>query len=109
MSRVALITGVIGQDGACLAEFLLARACEVHGVKRRSSMIKTDRIDHLYSDPNDGDPKFRTHWQISGRSEIAFPERAKPGLEYVRTWSLLRDFWILIMTVHAVALKRGAH
>ena len=48
MTKVALITGVTGQDGAYLSELLLAKGYEVHGVKRRSSLFNTDRIDHLY-------------------------------------------------------------
>src|SRR6201987_3024484 len=51
--KVALITGITGQDGSYLAEFLLTRGYEVHGVKRRSSLFNTDRIDHLYHDPHD--------------------------------------------------------
>jgi GDPmannose 4,6-dehydratase len=51
-SKVALITGVTGQDGAYLAEFLLKKGYEVHGLKRRSSLFNTDRIDHLYQDPH---------------------------------------------------------
>jgi GDPmannose 4,6-dehydratase len=60
--RVALITGVTGQDGAYLSEFLLAKGYEVHGVKRRSSSFNTQRIDHLYTDPHLGDPAFRLHY-----------------------------------------------
>ena len=52
--RVALITGVTGQDGAYLAEFLLDKGYIVHGVKRRSSSFNTARVDHLYEDPHDG-------------------------------------------------------
>ena len=52
MSKVALITGVTGQDGAYLAEFLLAKGYIVHGIKRRASSFNTDRIDHLYQDPH---------------------------------------------------------
>src|SRR5471030_3233108 len=52
MSKVALITGVTGQDGAYLAEFLLEKGYQVHGVKRRASSFNTDRIDHLYQDPH---------------------------------------------------------
>jgi lipopolysaccharide/colanic/teichoic acid biosynthesis glycosyltransferase len=48
-------------------------------------------------------------WQVSGRSDVGFPERAVMDLEYVRNWSLLQDIWILIMTVPAVLLRRGAH
>ncbi len=56
MPRRALITGITGQDGAYLAEFLLEKGYEVHGVKRRSSLFNTDRIDHLYQDPHDRRP-----------------------------------------------------
>jgi GDPmannose 4,6-dehydratase len=60
--RVALITGVTGQDGAYLSEFLLAKGYEVHGVKRRSSSFNTQRIDHLYKDPHQGEADFRLHY-----------------------------------------------
>lgn len=60
--KVALITGITGQDGAYLAEFLLKKGYEVHGVKRRSSLFNTDRIDHLYHDPHDPDVKFKLHY-----------------------------------------------
>jgi GDPmannose 4,6-dehydratase len=59
--KKALITGVTGQDGAYLAEFLLARGYEVHGIKRRSSLFNTDRIDHLYQDPHEPDRRFILH------------------------------------------------
>jgi GDPmannose 4,6-dehydratase len=59
--KKALITGITGQDGAYLAELLLEKGYEVHGVKRRSSLFNTDRIDHLYQDPHDQDPKFFLH------------------------------------------------
>ncbi|HEY4297586.1 MAG TPA: GDP-mannose 4,6-dehydratase, partial [Paraburkholderia sp.] len=51
--KVALITGITGQDGSYLAELLLAKDYDVHGIKRRSSLFNTDRIDHLYRDPHD--------------------------------------------------------
>ena len=57
-NKVALITGITGQDGAYLAEFLLDKGYEVHGIKRRSSSFNTDRIDHLYKDPHETDRKF---------------------------------------------------
>lgn len=60
--KKALITGITGQDGAYLAEFLLKKGYEVHGVKRRSSLLNTDRIDHLYHDPHEPDVKFRLHY-----------------------------------------------
>ena len=59
--KFALITGVTGQDGAYLAELLLAKGYEVHGIKRRSSLFNTDRIDHLYQDPHEKDRSFILH------------------------------------------------
>jgi GDPmannose 4,6-dehydratase len=61
MSKKALITGVTGQDGAYLAEFLLDKGYQVHGVKRRTSLFNTDRIDHLYQDPHDPNRRFILH------------------------------------------------
>lgn len=58
----ALITGITGQDGAYLTEFLLAKGYEVHGVKRRSSLFNTHRIDHLYQDPHDPDKRLILHY-----------------------------------------------
>jgi GDPmannose 4,6-dehydratase len=60
--KKALITGITGQDGAYLAEFLLSKGYEVHGIKRRSSLFNTGRIDHLYQDPHDPDVRFRLHY-----------------------------------------------
>lgn len=62
MSKVALITGVTGQDGAYLAEFLLNKGYTVHGIKRRSSLFNTDRIDHLYKDQHEKQVKFFLHY-----------------------------------------------
>src|SRR5277367_3603001 len=59
--KTALITGITGQDGAYLAEFLLKKGYEVHGIKRRSSLFNTDRIDHLYHDPHEPNVKFKLH------------------------------------------------
>ena len=50
--KKALITGITGQDGSYLAEFLLEKGYEVHGIKRRSSLFNTDRVDHIYEDPH---------------------------------------------------------
>ncbi len=61
MKKVALITGITGQDGAYLAEFLLEKGYEVHGIKRRSSLFNTDRIDHLYQDPHIENRTFILH------------------------------------------------
>src|SRR5476651_1622094 len=60
--KTALITGITGQDGAYLAEFLLKKGYAVHGVKRRSSLFNTDRIDHLYHDPHEPNVKFKLHF-----------------------------------------------
>jgi GDPmannose 4,6-dehydratase len=61
-NKVALITGVTGQDGAYLSELLLNKGYEVHGIKRRSSLFNTDRIDHLYQDPHVKDQRFKLHY-----------------------------------------------
>jgi GDPmannose 4,6-dehydratase len=60
--KKALLTGITGQDGAYLAEFLLHKGYEVHGIKRRTSLFNTGRIDHLYQDPHDRDLRFRLHY-----------------------------------------------
>ncbi len=60
--KIALITGITGQDGAYLAEFLLKKGYMVHGVKRRSSLFNTERIDHLYHDPHEPNVKFKLHY-----------------------------------------------
>lgn len=60
--KVALISGITGQDGAYLAEFLLAKGYDVHGIKRRSSSLNTDRIDHLYQDPHEANVSFHLHY-----------------------------------------------
>ena len=62
MSKVALITGITGQDGAYMAEFLLKKGYEVHGIKRRSSLFNTDRIDHLYKDPHEEKVNCHLHY-----------------------------------------------
>src|ERR1700754_820102 len=62
MAKTALITGVTGQDGAYLSELLLKKGYIVHGIKRRSSLFNTDRIDHLYQDPHETDVRFKLHY-----------------------------------------------
>jgi GDPmannose 4,6-dehydratase len=62
MTKKALITGITGQDGAYLAEFLLNKGYEVHGIKRRTSLFNTDRIDHLYEDPHTRNRRFILHY-----------------------------------------------
>ena len=60
--KTALITGITGQDGSYLAEFLLKKGYEVHGIKRRSSSLNTDRIDHIYQGPHEKTPRFKLHY-----------------------------------------------
>ena len=62
MAKTALITGITGQDGAYLAELLLDKGYEVHGIKRRASSFNTDRIDHLYKDPHERNVRMRLHY-----------------------------------------------
>ena len=62
MTKRALITGVTGQDGSYLAEFLLEKGYEVHGIKRRASLFNTQRIDHIYQDPHEPNPKLKLHY-----------------------------------------------
>lgn len=62
MTKIALITGITGQDGSYLAEFLLEKGYEVHGIKRRASLFNTERIDHIYQDPHTPNPKLILHY-----------------------------------------------
>ena len=62
MTKIALITGITGQDGSYLAELLLTKGYQVHGVKRRASSFNTDRIDHLYQDPHEKDVRLKLHY-----------------------------------------------
>jgi GDPmannose 4,6-dehydratase len=62
MTKTALITGITGQDGSYLAEFLLEKGYTIHGIKRRSSMFNTGRIDHIYQDPHNSSPKLKLHY-----------------------------------------------
>ena len=61
-SKIALITGITGQDGSYLAELLLEKGYVVHGIKRRASSFNTTRIDHLYQDPHESDPRLVLHY-----------------------------------------------
>ena len=61
MQKTALLTGITGQDGAYLAEFLIRKGYTVHGIRRRTSLFNTDRIDHLYSDPHELGGKLVLH------------------------------------------------
>jgi GDPmannose 4,6-dehydratase len=82
--KTALITGVTGQDGAYLAEFLLAKDYEVHGIKRRSSLFNTGRIDHIYQDPHHPNPKFILHYGdlTDSSSLIHIVEKVQPDEIY---------------------------
>jgi len=84
MAKKALITGITGQDGAYLAEFLLKKGYEVHGIKRRSSLFNTNRIDHLYQDPHDKNPKFFLHHGdlTDSSSLIRIIQEVQPGEIY---------------------------
>lgn len=82
--KKALITGVTGQDGAYLAEFLLKKGYEVHGIKRRASLFNTARIDHLYQDPHEGQRKFILHHGdlTDSSSLIHIMEKVRPDEVY---------------------------
>jgi len=71
MEKKALVTGITGQDGAYLAEFLVEKGYEVHGIKRRTSLFNTDRIDHLYQDPHQpGTRLFLHHGDMTDSSSL---------------------------------------
>lgn len=84
MSKTALITGVTGQDGAYLAEFLLAKGYIVHGIKRRTSLFNTDRIDHLYRDPHESDRRLVLHYgdMTDSSSLIRIVQQVRPDEIY---------------------------
>jgi len=82
--RKALITGITGQDGAYLSEFLLKKGYEVHGIKRRSSLFNTNRIDHLYADPHAESPRFVLHYGdlTESSSLVRIMQRLQPDEIY---------------------------
>jgi GDPmannose 4,6-dehydratase len=82
--KKALVTGITGQDGAYLAEFLLDKGYEVHGIKRRSSSLNTDRIDHLYQDPHDPDRRLFLHYgdMTDSLSLVRIMQRVQPDEVY---------------------------
>lgn len=84
MKKVALITGITGQDGAYLAEFLLKKGYIVHGIKRRSSLLNTDRIDHLYQDPHVNERHFILHYgdMTDSTSLIRIIQQVQPSEIY---------------------------
>ncbi len=84
MKKVALITGITGQDGAYLAEFLLGKGYEVHGIKRRTSLFNTDRIDHLYQDPHEQNRRLILHYgdMTDSSSLVRVVQMVQPGEIY---------------------------
>ena len=80
----ALITGITGQDGSYLADFLMAKGYEVHGIKRRSSLFNTDRIDHLYQDPHVERRRFILHYGdlTDATNLIGIMQRVQPDEVY---------------------------
>jgi GDPmannose 4,6-dehydratase len=94
MSKVALITGITSQDGSYLAEFLLDKGYEVHGIKRRSSLFNTDRIDHLYQDTHILSRQFILHYGdvTDSSSLIRIIQQVKPSEIY----NLAAQFYVAI-------------
>jgi GDPmannose 4,6-dehydratase len=85
--KVALITGVTGQDGSYLAEFLLEKGYEVHGIKRRASLFNTQRIDHIYQDPHTPSPDLKLHYgDLSDTSNLTRIVQ-KSSLTKSTTWA----------------------
>jgi GDPmannose 4,6-dehydratase len=82
--KKALITGVTGQDGSYLAEFLLGKGYEVHGIKRRTSLLNTERVDHLYQDPHESTRRFLLHYgdMTDSNSLIQVLQRVQPDEVY---------------------------
>ena len=74
--KTALITGVNGQDGAYLTDLLLEKGYMVHGIKRRSSLINTARIDHLYKDPHEKDVRFKLHYGDLTDGPKSYPDHS---------------------------------
>ncbi len=82
--KKALITGITGQDGSYLAEFLLAKGYQVHGIKRRSSLLNTERVDHLYEDPHVPERRLFLHYgdMTDANSLLRVVERVQPDEIY---------------------------
>ena len=109
MKKVALITGVTGQDGAYLAELLLDKGYTVHGIKRRTSLFNTDRIDHLYEDPHEKDRRFILHHgdMTDSSSLTRVVQQVQPNAFYASTvhapsehldWGTLMYFSFTVLT-----------
>ena len=108
-SKKALITGITGQDGSYLAEFLIEKGYEVHGIKRRSSSLNTERIDHLYQDPHLDNQKFFLHYGdlTDSTNLIRIIQQIQPDEIYKKYINLFNNLcsitiifkmsWILVM------------
>ena len=85
-AKTALITGITGQDGSYLAELLLEKGYQVHGIKRRASSFNTSRIDHLYQDPHESDPRLVLHYGdlTDSTNLIRIIQQVRPGEIYNR-------------------------
>ena len=85
MTKTGLITGITGQDGAYLAEFLLNKGYIVHGIKRRSSSFNTERIDHLYKDPHERNVNFFMHYGdlTDSTNPVSYTHLTLPTTPYV--------------------------
>ena len=68
--KKALVTGITGQDGSYLAELLLQKGYQVHGLKRRASLFNTQRVDHIYQDPHEKHARFTLHYGEIGRAHV---------------------------------------
>ena len=89
MKKIALITGITGQDGAYLAEFLLKKKYIVHGLKRRTSLINTHRVDHLYQDPHINNRNFIMHYgdMVDSTNLIRLIKRINPNIAILGTFN----------------------
>ena len=81
--KSAVITGITGQDGSYLAEFLLEKGYEVHGIKRRASSFNTSRIDHIYQDPHVTNPKLHLHYGDLTDEQRAFARQGRDKMRSV--------------------------
>jgi GDPmannose 4,6-dehydratase len=109
--KTALITGITGQDGAFLSEFLLKKGYQVHGIKRRSSSFNTQRIDHLYQDPHVTNKHFILHYgDLTDTSNlIRIIQQIQPDEIYnPSTPSPCADILLLSLRLYAILLLRGS-
>jgi len=107
--KVALITGVTGQDGSYLAEFLLEKGYSVHGIKRRSSLFNTQRVDHIYQDLHADNVNFTMHYgDLTDTSNLVrIVQQIQPDEVYLKRQSLALDIEILWKTALKVVKGSG--